>query len=365
MLINIQQKDLAESLQLVSRAIPSKTPLSELEGVLLTGDGEKLSLFATNLEMGLKTELDIEHKAGSVVLPGKIVEIIRRLPGETVVLKVNTENFLTEITSGTAEFQVFGLNAADYPSFPAFSSECSIRFSVKSEDLRRVLKQTIFSVSQEDLSPAFTGILFTLSEKDLQLASSDTFRLAVTSCPVKNRGEKGSFLVPARTLQEVIRVFPASEEEIQVAVLQNQLLLNCNNIYFSSRLLTEKYPDVKRVIPQKFVGRAVVETAAMLQAIERAAILSAGENNIVSFTIADNIMHVRASSKYGIIQEKIPVALEGEEVKVSLNSRFVLDILRIVEGNNCVLELTGSDSPVIIRDNLHQDYLYLVLPIKL
>ena len=192
-----------------------ENPIQAAGGRTATGDGEKLSLFATNLEMGLKTELDIEHKAGSVVLPGKIVEIIRRLPGETVVLKVNTENFLTEITSGTAEFQVFGLNAADYPSFPAFSSECSIRFSVKSEDLRRVLKQTIFSVSQEDLSPAFTGILFTLSEKDLQLASSDTFRLAVTSCPVKNRGEKGSFLVPARHGKLSV-FFPPAKKKYQL-----------------------------------------------------------------------------------------------------------------------------------------------------
>lgn len=367
MQLTLPQKTLAQQLQIVTRALPLRSTVSAVEGVLFSSDGQTLSLTATNLEMGIRTQINVNsQKKGQVVLPGKIMEIVRRLPGDSVSISVNPENFLTTILSGQAEFQVYGLNAADYPELPAFLPEqAKLSFSVKTADLRRALRQTLFAVSTDESKPAFTGVLFTLQNNSLRLVASDTFRLAATYCQLEEMSTAGEFLVPAKSLQEVLRILTDDETIVQAAVIGNQLFLQYEAINFSTRLLDENFPNVERVIPQEFCGEATLETENFLHTIERAALLSAEDNNIVHLSIGSGSMVVRASSKLGKIQESIPLELEGEGVEIALNARFLLDMLRITEGHQCFLQITGPNKPCILKDSLDTDYLYLVLPIKL
>lgn len=368
MQLSLPQKVLAQQLQIVTRALPARSTVSTVEGVLFACDGQTLSLTATNLEMGIRTSIKVSVRdKGQVVLPGKIMEIVRRLPGESIQLSVNPDNFLTTIISGQAEFQVYGLSAADYPELPAFTPEqARLSFIVKTADLRRALRQTLFAVSTDEAKPAFTGVLFTLQEDSLRLVASDTFRLAATYCQADKINTPGEFLVPAKSLQEVLRILPDDEETpVQAAVIGNQFFLQFAGIHFSTRLIDENFPNVERVIPHDFIGEATVETENFLHTVERAALLSAEENNIVHLSIGPGSMVVRSSSKFGKIQESIPVELEGEGVEIALNARFLLDMLRITEGHQCFLKITGPNKPCILKDSLAADYLYLVLPIKL
>jgi len=367
MQLSLPQKDLAQQLQIVTRALPTRSTVSTVEGVLFSCDGQSLSLTATNLEMGIRTQMNVNTQAkGQVVLPGKITEIIRRLPGDLVSLTVNPENYLTKILSGQAEFEVYGLNAEDYPELPAFEPEqARLAFSVKTTDFRRALRQTLFAVSVDETKPAFTGVLFTLRDSFLQLVASDTFRLAATRCQLEKMSNPGEILVPAKSLQEVLRILPDDETVVQAAVIGNQLFLQFEDIIFSTRLIDENFPNVERVIPQDFIGEATIETENLLATIERAALLSAEENNIVHLIIGAGSMVVRAASKLGKIQESIPLELEGEGVEIALNVRFLLDMLKITEGHHCYLKITGPNKPCILKDSLDTNYLYLVLPIKL
>jgi DNA polymerase-3 subunit beta len=367
MRLSIPRSLLSDHVQFVAKAVPVKTTIPVLEGILFESDGETMTLTATNLEMGIRTSFAAAHEEpGRVVLPGKVVEIIRRLPADSVQIVVNEENYLTEIKSGQSEFQLFGLDAAEYPAFTSFSAELAqLDFKVKTVDFRRALRQTLFAVSSDEGKPAFTGLLFSLQEDKLFLSSSDTFRLATTRCNVENNGNTGEFLVPARNLHEVLRLFTQEEDYIHILVAQNQLLLKSKNKELTSRLLDENFPNVERVIPKDFIGRADVDVTNFLQAVERASLLSEGVNHVVRLSIGADVMVVRAASKFGKTQEQIPLILEGEGLEVSLNSRFILDMLKINEGERCFLEITGPNKPCILRDSLYQDYLYLVLPIKI
>ncbi|MCR3922801.1 MAG: DNA polymerase III subunit beta [Firmicutes bacterium] len=367
MRLSLPKALLADHLQIVAKAIPTKNTITGLDGILFESNGENLILTATNHELGIQTQFSTVHKeVAKVVLPGKVVEIIRRLPGDSVQISVNPENYLTDITSGQAEFQVYGLNADDYPVFPTENLEraqCS--FKIVAGDLRRALRQTLFAVSHDEGKPAFTGILFSLNDNTLALSSSDTFRLATTSCSVENSGSAFTFLVPGKTLQEVIRIFSDDAASIVATVMQNQLFLTCEDIRFSSRLLDENFPNIERVVPKEFIGQATIDAATFAHAVDRAALLSEGTNHVIRLSIGDDIMVVRASSKHGKIQEQLPLSLQGEGVEIALNSRFVLDMLKINEGDQCSIEITGANKPCIMRDSLYPNYLYLVLPIKI
>lgn len=367
MRLSIPQALLAEHLQVVAKAVPQKSTLSVLEGILFQSDGENLILTATNLELGIRTSFAAAHtEPGEVILPAKVVEIIRRLPGDSVQLIVNPENYLTEIKSGQSEFQMYGLAAEEFPLFPTVDKENGkFSFQIKAIDLRRALRQTLFSVSHDEGKPAFTGVLFTLREDSLSLSASDTFRLATTACRIINHGEPGEFLVPGKTLQEIVRIFNDDEAKVNVVVSQNQLLLECGEKKVSSRLLDEKFPNVERVIPKEFSGQASVDVTPFMQAVERASLLSEGTNHVIRLSIGTGTMVIRASSKFGKIQEQIPLELEGEGIEVSLNSRFILDMLKINEGEKCYIQITGTNKPCVLRDSLYDDYTYLVLPIKI
>ncbi|MDW7650875.1 MAG: DNA polymerase III subunit beta [Bacillota bacterium] len=367
MRLSVPQSVLSEHLQVVAKAVPAKSTIPVLEGILFESDGETMTLTATNLELGIRTSFPAAHKeVGKVILPSKVVEIIRRLPGDSVQLTVQPETFQTEIKSGQSEFQLFGINADEFPVFPEIDrEEARFSFRVKAADLRRSLRQTLFAVSHDEGKPAFTGVLFTLSDNSLSLAASDTFRLATTKCRAENTNGSGEFLVPARNLHEIIRIFNEDEETVDIVVAQNQLLLECGEKKLSSRLLDENFPTVERVIPREFCGQATVAVIPFTQAVERASLLSEGVNHVVRLSIGEGVMVVRASSKFGRIQEQIPLNLEGEGLEVSLNSRFILDMLKIHEGETCVIQMSGANKPCVLRDSLYDDYLYLVLPIKI
>lgn len=366
MRLSIPQALLSEHLQAVAKAVPGKSAVSVLEGILLESNGESLTITATNLELGIRTSFTAAHEEpGKVVLPSKFIEIIRRLPGESVQIFVHEDNYLTEIKSGQSEFQLYGLSAEEFPVFPeATLDQIQYSFKVDSGTLKRALKQTLFAVSHDEGKPAFTGVLFTFTNNKLSMASSDTFRLATTSCSIEYSGEEGSILIPAKNLQEVVRIFGEDDKIIEGAVVQNQLLLTSGRKKVASRLLDENFPNVERVIPKEFTGEALVDVAPFLQAAERASLLSEGLNHIVRISIGEDIMVIRASSKYGKIQEKVAMHLEGEGLEISLNTRFIIDMLKVCEGDQCILKLTGPNKPCIIKDSLHEDYLYLVLPIK-
>ncbi len=367
MRLSIPRSILAEHLQIVAKAVPNKSNLAIPDGILFTCEGNSMTLSATNLELGISSTFAIEQQEiGKMIIPSKVVEIIRKLPGETVQLTVHPENYLTEIISGQSEFQLYGFNPDEYPSFPQFSSQTiKSSFNVKVTDFRRALRQTLFCVSSDERKPAFNGLLFSLQEEKLTLSASDTFRLATTKCRVNITFNSGKFLVPAKNLQEILRIFTEEEETIQVIASQNQILFSCRDKRITSRLLEDTFPDVERVIPKEFTGSASIDCLKFMQAVERSSLLSEGANNVVRFFINKDSLVMKTVSKYGKTQEKISLELEGEEVEISVNSRFILEMLKISEGERCIIELTGPNKPCILRDSLHQDYFYLVLPIKI
>jgi len=368
MRLSVPRSLLAEHLHTVSRAIPPRSTIPALEGVLFQSDGHLLTLAATNLEIGISSSFTVSPSdTGRVVLPAKVVDIIKRLPGESVQIVVDEGNCQTDIKSGKAEFQLFGTSAEEFPVLkPRQEEEPVCTFAILGEELKKMLRQILFSVSYEDGKGAFNGVFFSLQGERITLSSSDTFRLATTAGSVqKKRGRDACFLIPGRILQEVNRVFGDDSILIEAALFGSRLFLSCDGLEAGFRLLDENFPNVERVIPREFVTQATIETLSLQRCLERAVLLEEGVNQVVRISVDTDVMTVRAASKFGRIQEKLPLSQTGEKLEVALNARFLLDMLKICEGDICLLDFVGYNKACVLKDALNNDFLYLVLPVKI
>lgn len=396
MLISLPRSRFSDQLQVVSKTVPPKSTIPYLEGIYFElrtrGRGSaQITVSGANIEMVVSAlslyDIPVAKETCdfALVLPVRIQEIVRRLPGETVQLLFDRENFSVTVSSqdpdvkSESEFHVYGFDPQDFPKTPAFA-EPEVCFSPKAADLRNCLRQILFAVSADESKPAFTGVHFKLEGEKLTLSSSDTFRVATTNCPLSGSGSREtgsvSFLAPGRLMQECIRTLGDSgrlqpEQKVTFKLEKNRLLLESLSVGQSglevkifSRLLDENYPDVERVLPREFAGTHVIATRELAASLERALVLTETGSPVLKFTFEKDLLTIRAQSRYGKVQEKVGAQGEGADLEISFNARFLLDMLKVCEGEEAVVRHTGPNRGVLLKDSLYEEYRYFLLPVK-
>jgi len=366
MQINTSTLQFFNCLEIVEKAMPVRSTIPVISNILLEIGEDKLEFSSTNLEIAIKVKMDHQSEStGKILLPPKIVDIMRYFPTPEVKLDINWDNFRIDIRGGSAHFHLYGSDPRDYPVSILGKIDEADSIKIGKSILRRLLKEVIFAASTEETRPAFNGILFSFNNSMLTLTASDTYRLAIK----KTRDEKWSFenrqcLVPARALRELLRIFVEGEEKIQLSVSENTITFKFGRIIFTTRMLEEKYPDVSGVIPKEYITRVAVDRKVFEDTISRAALLAEGKNQAVHLSIKDSSLEARVMSQVGSMEEFLPVEQEGENIELYVNTRFVLDILRIMEDKTMIIDFHGDGGPLIFRLPDDNDFLYLVLPIK-
>jgi DNA polymerase-3 subunit beta len=389
MLLTIPRQKFFEQLLVVTKTVSAKSTIPSLEGVYieirpLEDDSAKITVTGANTEM-LITSSSLynisevkEACTFALVLPVKIQDVVRRLPGETIQLLFDRENFsVTVFGRGDegrmdSEFQIFGFDPQDFPRNPAFTAP-ELCLQIKSSDLRRALRQVLFAISADESKPSFTGVHFKIHDEKLHLASSDTFRVATTSCRFSesdqiNEGSV-SFLVPGRLIQECVRTFGEggrfqTEQTVTLKIEKNKLLLESGEVMIFSRLLDENFPDVERVLPKEFAGGSVCFTGELIACLERALVLTETGSPVLKFTFEKNGLTINASSRYGKVQDRVAARGEGADLEISFNARFILDMLKVCEGEEVIFRHTGPNRGVLLKDALYEEFRYFLLPIK-
>lgn len=359
------KQTLAENLQLVAKVVPAKTPLDVIKGVYFQGDGEIITLSATNMEMSVQVKIEMPHfDEFSVVLPAKVVDIMSKMPGDTVDFLIS-ESLQTTLTSGKSKFELNGIPGNDFPIL-SFPDDPLISFTVNNGALKTALGKTLFACSSDDTRPAFTGACFKLLPNDtLRVCATDTYRLALTNFPVKTeKASEFSFLVPGKLLSDAVKLLPSGETSL-VKVGKNTIYFQCKDITVSVRLLEETFPDVERVIPTDFSGIATLDNQTVFGAVSRVRLVNdEGTNSTVEWDILPDAINMATRSKKGKAEESIALTLEGEGCKLVFNSKYLLDGFKAISGENCSLHFSGSNRPVVIKDSADADFIYLLLPIK-
>lgn len=356
-----------QNLQVVGKAVPSKSTLPILTGILLEAKGDKLRLVATDLELGIESFIPVQvHEEGSVVLEAKyLMEIIRKLPSQGLTIGVNPGKNSVEIKSGRSRFAINPMPAEDYPSLPETREDGY--WLMPQNLLKKMIKETSFSVSLDETRPFLTGVLWDVQADQISLVATDTSRLAYSHQNLNTDLSQQKVIVPTKCLTEVSRVLDNSgEEPVQVLLSGNHILFKTGATRFISRLIDGQFPNYQQVIPSGFSTEIEIERSAFLSAAERASLLAKEGTSVVKFSIEEDKLALSANvPDVGETYDEVPVTSSGGSLEIAFNARYVIEVLRIMEAETVKLKLTGKHSPAVITPAESDDYIYVIMPVML
>ncbi len=377
MKIRISKQELNEAVQHVSKAINSKTTIQILTGIKLEVESDQVTLTASDIDTTIQAFIpigdadgaEIVHieNTGSVVLPAKFfVEVIKKLPKDAVEIEVG-EGFNTRIKSGRTDIELVGMDPEEFPKAPAVDDD--LTFSLAGSKLKELIRSTVFAVSTNAASPILTGVLWEMYNGRLQLTATDRHRLASTAADT-GAAEESNFrgiVIAAKTLNELIKIIP-DQGDVEISVGNSQVLFNVGAAHFYTRLLDGTFPDTSKIIPTAFKSELDVSSKAFEAALDRAYLLAREEKtNIVRMNTADDgsVRIESTSSGVGKVLEQLEAEkFTGEPLRIAFNSKYMLDVLKVVESEQIHIGFTGPMSPIIIRPGGGSDSLYLILPYR-
>ncbi|MEE1131242.1 MAG: DNA polymerase III subunit beta [Caryophanon sp.] len=375
MKFEIMRDRLLDSLNNAMRAISSKTTIPILTGIKLDVTAEGLRLTGSDADITIQTFVQTEEngkqiinvdEAGSIVLQARMLhEIVRKLPTNAVEIEVTT-GLQTIIRSGKSEFHLIGSDANEYPQLPEIAN--NEQFSIPSDLLKTVIRETVFAVSTSESRPVLTGVHWQTKEEQLVCVATDSHRLARRKVTVENVPVGQNVVIPGKSLNELNKILDDSTNLVNVALTSQQVLFKTNEVLFFSRLLEGNYPDTSRLIPDDYQTNVTINGKSLLQAIDRASLLAREDrNNVVRFeTVGQNTVEISSNSpEIGKVKEEITVEnLEGEELKISFSAKYMMDALKAIDGQDVMIQFTGTMKPFILR-SIHDDaILQLILPVR-
>ncbi len=357
------QEDLSRYLQIVVRAIATKSTLSILTGILLETKDTYLRCIATDLEIAVEVKIpNVQiQKPGMVVLPGKtFVEIVRHLPQLNVEIELDDNSKTVSIVSQRSSYQLPVLPVEEFPTLPDFKN--GEKLEISSDKLKEAIRQTIYATLAEDPRPFLSSILLESSPDRLRLVATDVNRLAVKDIPVKASIQKTA-LVPVRALREISNIFGNNpEDRLDIYIGEKMIYLTGVGVTFSSRLVEAQFPRYEQVIPKEFQGNLLINRTLLIEALERTSLVS---NSIRLAISAKGVVITAKEPDKGRSYEEIPLDFTGEELEIGFNVRFLLDFLKAVDSEEIVFKYIQEQKPALLQINGKDDYKYIVMPLKL
>ncbi|MGC9399564.1 MAG: DNA polymerase III subunit beta [Anaerolineae bacterium] len=370
MKLSCLQENLANGLSIVGRVVPSRTTMPILGNILLATDHGQLKLAATNLEQSIVHWVGarVEDEGAMTVPARNFIDLINSLPPDQVALEMEEETLSLDVSCGTVTARFRGISAEEFPVVP--EPEDDEGMAVEAGDLRTALEQVTFAAATDDSHPVLTGVLAEFEEETLTLAAADGFRLSVRRVPlVYPVAHPFAVIVPARALGEISRILGDQEEPVKISTTDphNQILFQMEQTVLNSQLIDGNFPDYRRIIPTSYGLRVVLGREEWLQACKRAAIFARDVANIVRLQVGDGEMVVSAhSAESGQGATRLTANVQGGELEIAFNVRFLIDVLSALRSPQVALELNAETNPGVIKAVGEEEvFTYVVMPMHL
>lgn len=364
MKIICKRQSLVEAVSNVQRAVSSKSTLPALEGILLKTNSQAVELCGYDLELGITTFIKAEvQEEGEIVLSAKLFsDIVRRLPGDSVTITVD-EKLIVGIQSGVAEFSIVGIPSSEYPELPSVTG--ATQLSMTHALLKSMIKQTLFAVADTDSKPIHTGTLFEIQGGVIRLVSVDGYRLALRRENV-NCEEELHFVVPGKTLGEVLKLLSDEEKTLSISVGRRHIIFEINEYSVISRLLDGEFLDYNAAIPASFTTEVDVQTRSFIDSVERVSLLITDRlKSPVRCIFDDGEVKISCTTSIGKANDELMAAIRGDSVEIGFNNRYLLDALRNTDTDEVKVQLNGPLSPMKVVPKEGDSFLFLVLPVRL
>ncbi|MGO8673704.1 MAG: DNA polymerase III subunit beta [Capsulimonadaceae bacterium] len=368
------RKDLFEGIQIVGKAVATRTSLPILTHVRIAAANGRLSLMATDLEMWMEHTLATASvlSEGAATAPQRnLTDLLAAMPDADVALTVDEDSSALHMRCNKANYKLLGLPADEYPLLPQVVGESS--FVIDRAILREAIKQTLFATSSDETRAILTGVLLVFQGETVRLVATDTHRLAVRDCPVRSGSGSASAIVPARAMSELQRIVGTEGGAVEVVLSANQIQFKVTDsrgdTTLISRLIDGQFPNYERVIPTTATRVLTLEREPLVAAIRRAAIVAKDNSNrIVLRTTEDGerLTLTAESGSVGNAYEEIEVARSGDDdpVEIAFNAKYLADVLSVLDGDGLRLELTESLRPGVVKPTDNPEYLCVLMPMQ-
>lgn len=358
------KSNLIDGINIVMKAIPSKTTMEILECVVIEVKEDHIRLIANDLQIGIETLIQGEIKQeGSVAIGAKVFfEIVRKLPNDQVHITVD-ETYHMNITCGKAKFNIAARPTDEFPFLPNIVKEKSIKISQFT--LKDVIRQTVFSVSDNENSKVMTGELFEIHGSELKVVSLDGHRISIRKVPLKESYEDVSVIIPGKTLIEISKIINGGmEDEVEIYFTDKHVLFVFEDTLVLSRLIEGEYYKIDKMLSSDYETKIRVNKKQMLDCIDRTTLLlKESDKKPVIIDIKDDRMGFAMNSSIGSMDEDIDAEKEGKDILIGFNPRFLMDALRVIDEEEITMYMINPKAPCFIRDQ-EESYIYLILPVN-
>jgi DNA polymerase-3 subunit beta len=358
------KSNLLHGVNIVSKAVPTRTTMAILECILIDASANEIKLTANDMELGIETKIEGEiAERGVIALDAKIFsEIVRKLPDSDVMIETDA-SFKTTITCEKAKFNIVGKSGDDFSYIPYIERNEPIVMSQFT--LKEVIRQTIFSIADNDNNKLMTGELFEIEENDLKVVSLDGHRISIRNIELKNNYSHKKVVVPGKTLQEVSKILPGSaEDEVSIFLTDNHIVFEFENTTVVSRLIEGEYFKIEQMLSSDYETKVKINKRELLDCIDRATLLvKEGDKKPIIMNITDGTMELKINSFIGSMNEDIDIAKEGKDILIGFNPKFFIDALRVIDEEEVTLYMVNPKAPCFIKDD-EGTFIYLILPVN-
>ncbi|HEX2950328.1 MAG TPA: DNA polymerase III subunit beta [Armatimonadota bacterium] len=355
-----------EALQSVSRAIATRSTLPILGNVLLEARDGQLKLVTTDLEIGMTCILPMEGgEDGAVTIPERILQdVVGNLPDAELTITADERNLLT-VSAAKSQYTIHGLPADEFPILPQVPSDTVL--SIPGPVLRDLVRKTLLAASTDESRVILTGCLLTWDGETATMVATDTHRLAVKRVPVTGQfSQPVAVIIPARALQELLRLLSGTEDPVDVVVGESQVLFSVGRVRLVSRLIEGQFPAFERVVPRDTPKHMVANRQQLYEAVRRASIVARAESNKVILRSEDSVLTISAETgEVGKAYEEVPISLEGDQVEIAFNAEYLQDVFAVLDTETVEIALSGPLNPGLVTANGEADYQYVVMPMQM
>lgn len=364
MKIICSKANLLKGVNIVSKAVPTRTTMAILECILIDASAGEIKLTANDMEIGIETIIDGDIiERGIIALDAKIFsEIVRKLPDNDVTIETDA-TFKTVITCEKAKFNIIGKSGEDFSYIPVIPRNEPVIISQFT--LKEVIRQTIFSIADNDNNKLMTGELFEINDNRLKVVSLDGHRISIRNIELKESYDHKKVVVPGKTLMEISKIIPGSvEDDVQIFITDNHIIFEFERTTVVSRLIEGEYFRIDQMLSTDYETKIVINKRELLDCIDRATLLiKEGDKKPIIMNVTDGNMELKINSFVGSMNEDIEIDKEGRDILIGFNPKFFIDALRVIDEERITLYMVNPKAPCFIRDE-NESFIYLILPVN-
>lgn len=356
---------LTENISVVLKAVSPKSNYPLLEGIYVKVTPNNVKMLGNDFEIAIESNFEAQtEEDGEIVLNARMLfEIVRKLPDGIITIS-SDENLKTTIFSEKAKYEIFGLNASEYPAIDSFDSEQ--KFSISKLQLKSIIRQTAFSIGTNENKITFTGAYFEVNGDVLKVVALDGYRMAYRKENISNTLLNSNFIIPGKTLNELSKILNDKEEEVEICFSDKKATIKIDNYVVYSRLIEGEFFNYEHIIPTVSDLTVTTDTKDIINAIERTSLLiTTDSKSPVKMDITENNIYMSCISRIGKAEDSFFCETEGNNLEIGFNHKYLLDALKACECEKIKMQFTTSLSPLVIVPIEGDSFLYLVLPVRL